>query len=146
LEEKLAHGLIKLHRCLTEILKKNRIDMDYIKVDTVEVSLNKIEKNLSTHIEERKKALPQMQEQIVSAFGQKVSEEMNKVEGSFGKLDKSFRKQFEEVGFKLEEIAKSETLIGKMREENKALEATVEEYKRREGEFEELKKTVNEYK
>jgi len=50
------------------------------------------------------------------------------------------------VGFKLEEIARSEAVIAKMREENRAMEAVIEEYKRREGEFEELKKTVDGYR
>ena len=71
---------------------------------------------------------------------------MEKVDGSFARLDKSFRKQFDDVGMKLEEIAKSETVIGKMLEEKKAMEAVIEEYKKREGEFEELKKTVDGYK
>jgi hypothetical protein len=71
---------------------------------------------------------------------------MEKVDGSFARLDKSFRKQFDDVGMKLEEIAKSETVIGKMLEDKKEMEAVIEEYKRREGEFEELKKTVDGYK
>ena len=87
-----------------------------------------------------------MQASIVDAFGQKVNEEMAKVDGSFARLDKSFRKQFDDVGMKLEEIAKSETVIGKMLEEKKEMETVIEEYKKREGEFEELKKTVDGYK
>lgn len=82
----------------------------------------------------------------MDAFGQKVNEEMAKVDGSFARLDKSFRRQFDEVGFKLEEIARSEAVIAKMREENREMEGVIEEYKRREGEFEELKKTVEGYK
>ena len=37
-------------------------------------------------------------------------------------------------------------LINKIREESKVLELEIEEYKKREGEFEELKKTIDGYK
>ena len=71
---------------------------------------------------------------------------MAKVDGGFARLDKSFRRQFEEVGIKVDEIGRSETLIGELREENRVMEGVIEEYKKREGEYEELKRTVDGYK
>jgi hypothetical protein len=53
-------------------------------------------------MDQRKKALPEMQQSIVDAFGLKVNNELQKVDGSIAKLDKSFRRNFEEIGFKLE--------------------------------------------
>ena len=146
LEYKLEHAMIRLHRFLTQILDKNNINHEYLQQDSAEESLSKIQTKLFDHIDQRKKALPEMQQSIVEAFGLKVNNELQKVDGSIAKLDKSFRRHFEEIGFKLEQIVKNETLINKIREESKVLELEIEEYKKREGEFEELKKTIDGYK
>ena len=58
-----------------------------------------------------------MQQSIVDAFGLKVNNELQKVDGSIARHDKSCRRHFVEIGFKLEQIVKNETLINKIREE-----------------------------